>query len=212
MYFYMNDGVCEREWTYNLIRLKQKKVLRFSNYLEEDRKEENIYFEFGDNENEISTEKFKKGFLLQNVTVKMKQNNAKYELSRCKECNKDTEKNNVFFALLRSTTTVPDDVYIPRKMKENVEVIQRFRVIDGEADYGDFLSNIYFIKIKLNVGQSLSIFYTYTKPYVLKEHDIIYRQKLDDSTYEVIRGLKAHIIMDKQNRQDYISLSELYNK
>lgn len=62
MYFYMNDGVCEREWTYNLIRLKQKKVLRFSNYLEEDRKEENIYFEFDDNENEISTEKFKKGF------------------------------------------------------------------------------------------------------------------------------------------------------
>lgn len=211
MYFYMNDGVYEREWTYNLIRLKQKKVLRFSNYLEEDRKEKNIYFEFDDNENEISTEKLKKGFLLQNVTVKMKQNNAKYELSRCKECNKDREKNNVFFALLRSTTTVPDDVYIPRKMKENVEVIQRFRVIDGEADYGDFLSNIYFIKIKLNVGQSLSIFYTHTKPYVLKEHDVIYRQKLDDSTYEVIRGLKAHIIMDKQNRQDYISLSELYN-
>ena len=199
MYFYMNAGTCEREWTYNLIQTKQKKVLKFSNYLEKEQKEENVYFWF-----DYIDEEIKKGLFFKNATLEINKN--RYNVVQSKE--NDKKEDNILFALLRSTKGINDEIFIPSKMKENVEIIQRLKVIDVEADYGAFLSNIYLIKIELEKNQSLPIFYSYTKPYALMSHDVIYRQRNNDR-YSVIKGLTTYILMNDQNKKEYIPLSDM---
>ena len=86
-------------------------------------------------------EDLKENFFLKNVTME-KVRKDMYYLA------KNTEKyNDGVYALLRSTGVVPDDIFIPKDKKEKVEVIRRIRYLDTEAEIGEFLANIYLIKV-----------------------------------------------------------------
>ena len=85
-------------------------------------------------------------------------------------------------------------------MTENIEIIRQIKIADIEADYGDFVSEVYLIKVKLKCNQELSIFYNHI------EHDAILNK--ENETLEVVPGLKTY----HMNKNDYISLSDLCNQ
>lgn len=123
---------------------------------------------------------------------------------------KNTEKNNDgVYALLRSTGVVPDDIFIPKDKKEKVEVIRRIRYLDTEAEIGEFLANIYLIKVKLEKDESIPIYYASRKTRCLTKHDVIYRSSLHKNEYSVETGLTTWIMLNDKNKSDYISLSKL---
>ena len=93
-------------------------------------------------------------------------------------------------------------------LKDKVTVLRRIRFIDDEVDYGDFLSNVYLIKIDLGCHESIPIYLAYDDPYYLEEHYVLYKTDRDKK-YHVTKKLKTFIYIDKYNKNQYISLSEL---
>ena len=84
-------------------------------------------------------------------------------------------------------------------MTENIDIIRQIKIADIEADYGDFISEVYLLNVKLKCNQELPIFYNHI------EHDAILNKK--NGTCEVVQGLKTY----HMNKNDYISLSDLCN-
>lgn len=201
---FINSGICEREWNGNvkITRSANKSQLHLTipNYLEEEHKEESIKFVF--NIGEISEESLKKDLLLENIFLRKTSRNS-YRIEQAK---KNSEQ--YMYALIRSTAVVPDDVFIPSSMKNNVTVIRRIRFVDDEVEYGDFLSNVYFIKIHLGCHESIPVYLAYENPYFLEEHYVFYRNECDGK-YCVSERLKTFIYIDKYNENQYISLLEL---
>ena len=153
MRLFINKGICKRKWNGNVsVRKKDEIVtLRIPDYNKETKREP--YVEF----------------VIPNVKRKMLKTNRWIYNLVLKEI---TEKRIVFadeydpctgeiYALVRSTEAVPDDVFIPKAKKNKVKVIRRLRFVDGECDLGDFLSNVYFIRIKLDRKEKLPLYLTY---------------------------------------------------
>lgn len=205
MKLFINSGICERIWDDN-VKIKHPKGklqlwLSIPNYLENEGKEENIKFVFN-NINGLTKESFKNGILLENISLsKMSENSYRIETSR-----KRLEP--YMYALIRSTACIPDDVFIPSSMKDKVTVIRRMRFIDCEVDYGDFLSNVYLIRIDLGCHESIPIYLASNDPYYLEEHYVLYKTNYDKK-YRVSKKLKTFIYIDKYNKNQYISLSKL---
>lgn len=206
MKLFINAGLCERKWNNNVtiktITEKKQLYMDIPNYLKEKNKQEKIKFQF--DLDKISEESFDNDLLLENISLrKTSENNYHIFFS-------ENTTENCIYALIRSSEIVPDDVIIPASMKENVKVIRRIRFIDDEVDYGSFLSNVYLIKISLNCGESLPVYLAYENPKVLEKHYVFYR--VDYSTkikYEVSKKLETFIYINKNNRDEYVSLSEL---
>ena len=106
------------------------------------------------------------------------------------------------YALIRSTEVVPDDVYIPKEKSKNVKVIRRIRFVDDECDLGDFLSNVYFIKIKLDRKEKLPVYLTY------EDSENLWKAIVFSRNVEGTWIANTEIKPDK-NEGKYISLSEL---
>lgn len=107
------------------------------------------------------------------------------------------------YALLKSTKAVPDDVYIPKSKKSKVEVIRRIRFWDCEGDLGNFLSNVYFIKITLNHKEKFPVILTHQNAQYMKK-EIVFSRNAE--------GLwAANVVSKKINNENgkYISLAEL---
>ena len=207
MKLFINSGICKRIWNGNgNVKIKQplgksQIHLFIPNYLEDEKKEENIKFVFN-NIKGLSKESLKNGILLENISLsKISENSYRIEASR-----KSLEP--YMYALIRSTACIPDDVFIPSSMKDKVTVLRRIRFIDDEVDYGDFLSNVYLIKIDLGCHESIPIYLAYDDPYYLEEHYVLYKTDRDKK-YRVSKKLKTFIYIDKYNKNQYISLSEL---
>ena len=144
---------------------------------------------------------------------KCKWKNAVFDSRVCREEKKTLSTLFPFWsycnALLRSTGVVPDDIFIPKDKKEKVEVIRRIRYLDTEAEIGEFLANIYLIKVKLEKDESIPIYYASRKTRCLTKHDVIYRSSLHKNEYSVETGLTTWIMLNDKNKSDYISLSKL---
>lgn len=196
MYFYMNDGVCKRSRTYNIEALNQKIVLSFQDCNILKTKSRTVKIEFCNTEKKVlNVESFKKDIFLKDVILEQKDSKTYTIISQLREKNDGT-----FIALLRNTSTIPGEIYISKKMTENIEIIRQIKIADIEADYGDFVSEVYLIKVKLKCNQELSIFYNHI------EHDAILNK--ENETLEVVPGLKTY----HMNKNDYISLSDLCNQ
>ena len=196
MYFYMNDGVCKRSRTYNIEALNQKIVLSFQDCNILKTKSRTVKIEFCNTEKKVlNVESFKKDIFLKDVILEQKDSKTYTIISQLREKNDGT-----FIALLRNTSTIPGEIYISKKMTENIEIIRQIKIADIEADYGDFVSEVYLIKVKLKCNQELSIFYNHI------EHDAILNK--ENETLEVVPGLKTYLM----NKNDYISLSDLCNQ
>ena len=200
MNFFINKGLFEREWNFEITSVNGKMQFSIPEYVEKKRRHYQLYFLF---DLIVSTEDLKENFFLKNVTME-KVRKDMYYLA------KNTEKNNDgVYALLRSTGVVPDDIFIPKDKKEKVEVIRRIRYLDTEAEIGEFLANIYLIKVKLEKDESIPIYYASRKTRCLTKHDVIYRSSLHKNEYSVETGLTTWIMLNDKNKSDYISLSKL---
>lgn len=206
MKLFINSGVYERIWNGN-VKTKQspgKSQLRLSipNYLEEEQRHENIKFVF--NMEGISKKSFERDLLLENISLRKTSKNS-YIIDSSK---KTSER--YMYALIRSTAVVPDDVFIPSTMKDKVTVLRRIRFVDDEVDYGNFLSNVYLIKIDLGRHESIPIYLAYNNPKFLEEHYVFYKTDWHEE-YHISKKLTTFIYIDEYNKNQYISLSELCN-
>ena len=206
MKLFINSGVCERIWNGN-VKTKQspgKLQLRVSipNYLEEEQRHENINFVF--NIEGISKKSFERDLLFENISLRKTSKNS-YSIDFSK---KTSER--YMYALIRSTAVVPDDVFISSAMQDKVTVLRRIRFVDDEVDYGDFLSNVYLIKIDLGCHESIPIYLAYDDPKLLEEHYVFYKTNWHEE-YHISKKLTTFIYIDEYNKNQYISLSELCN-
>ena len=200
MNFFINKGLFEREWNFEITSVNGKTQFSIPEYVEKKRRHYQLYFLF---DGIVSTEDLKENLFVKRVTME-KVKKDMYYLA------KNTEKNNDgVYALLRSTGVVPDDIFIPKDKKEKVEVIRRIRYLDTEAEIGEFLANIYLIKVKLEKDESIPIYYASRKTRCLTKHDVIYRSSLHKNEYSVETGLTTWIMLNDKNKSDYISLSKL---
>lgn len=200
MNFFINKGLFEREWNFEITSVNGKTQFSIPEYVEKKRRHYQLYFLF---DGIVSTEDLKENLFVKRVTME-KVKKDMYYLA------KTTEKNNDgVYALLRSTGVVPDDIFIPKDKKEKVEVIRRIRYLDTEAEIGEFLANIYLIKVKLEKDESITIYYASRKTRCLTKHDVIYRSSLHKNEYSVETGLTTWIMLNDKNKSDYISLSKL---
>ena len=197
MNFFINKGLFEREWNFEITSVNGKTQFSIPEYVEKKRRHYQLYFLF---DGIVSTEDLKENLFVKRVTME-KVKKDMYYLA------KTTEKNNDgVYALLRSTGVVPDDIFIPKDKKEKVEVIRRIRYLDTEAEIGEFLANIYLIKVKLEKDESIPIYYASRKTRCLTKHDVIYRSSLHKNEYSVETGLTTWIMLNDKNN---ISLSKL---
>ena len=200
MTFFINKGLFEREWNFEITSVNGKTQFSIPEYVEKKRRHYQLYFLF---DGIVSTEDLKENRFVKRVTME-KVKKDMYYLA------KTTEKNNDgVYALLRSTGVVPDDIFIPKDKKEKVEVIRRIRYLDTEAEIGEFLANIYLIKVKLEKDESIPIYYASRKTRCLTKHDVIYRSSLHKNEYSVETGLTTWIMLNDKNKSEYISLSKL---
>ena len=216
MEFYMSEAVCKRKWAYEtfLADNYKSRVLRFRNCL----KEEVIDIKF---ENRTYSLESCYNMIFSDITIKLKkkENGIEILLQEKQDVNYN-KKSTVIYALIRSkfSTLLKDipDIYIPKSKSKSVEVLKKIKIIDFCDVKGTFDKEVkkgnsyevylYLVKIKLYQHQSLQLFQTSGKTFSLCEHDVLYR---DEIRLQIEKGLKTKIYLDKQNRQDYISLSEL---
>lgn len=198
MKLFINSGVCERKWNGN-VEISEldngMTELKIPNYLENESREEYITFILP-----CSPEDLEKDLLLEQVSLH-RANQTAYRINQ-----KNIKNDKGIYALVRSTETIPDDVYIPAAMKDRVTVIRRIRFIDDEVDYGDFLSNVYLIKVKLQMNETLPVYMTYADPYAITEQYVFYR---DSFEYGVTKKFETFIYVNNINKRDFISLSQL---
>ena len=107
------------------------------------------------------------------------------------------------YALIRSTEAVPDDVYVKKDESKKVEVIRRIRFVDSECDLGDFLSNVYFIKIKLDRKEKVLLYLTYEDAKHLRKAIVFSRNT------EGMWAANVEIKTDTNLDGKYISLSKI---
>ena len=221
MEFYMSEAVYKRKWTYEtfLVDNYKSRVLRFRNCLKE--KEEVIDIKL---ENRTYSLESCYNMIFSDITIKLKkkENGIEVLLQEKQDVNYN-KKSTIIYALIRSkfSTLLKDipDIYIPKSKSKSVEVLKKIKIIDFCNVKGTFDKEVkkgnsyevylYLVKIKLYQHQSLQLFQTSGKTFSLCEHDVLYR---DYNRLKIEKGLKTKIYLDKQNRQDYISLSELYNE
>lgn len=113
------------------------------------------------------------------------------------------------YALVRNSDMVSDDIYINSEEKSKIKVIRRLQFVDDECDYGDFLSKVYFLEIKLNPNEKVILYPTYQNNSSQLDREIaFYRSNLTFNNPWIIEEKKIKpisIINDKR----FISLSEL---
>ena len=202
MKLFINSGVCKRMWNGNVkIRNLQdgKTKISIPNYLGEVREQEFINFILPS----IAKKDLKKGIVVEYVKWSQTRGNT-YVFDKHLDLGNET----CIYAIIRNTEIVPDDVFIPANKKDCVTVLKRMRFVDSEADLGDFLSNVYFIKIKLDSNDSLPVYITTTQPSVLDEHYVFYRDPCNNQYY-VTDIMETYIRINRKNKDEYISLSTL---
>ena len=202
MKLFINEGIWERDW-YGLIGIKElsdsRLKLTMPNYLEKVNKHEKVRFVFSN----ISVKDLERDILLNNISLRKSGKNT-YNFIHSIGYHED-----YMYAFLRSTGKCADDVFIPASMKDKVEVIRKISFVNDEVDYGDFLSNVYFIKIKLEIKESLPVYLTSSNPRVLEEHYVFFRTDWGVKDYHVSEKLKTFILLNEKNKKEFISLSTL---
>ena len=100
---------------------------------------------------------------------------------------------------------VPDDIFIPADKKDKIKVIRRIRFVDGECDLGNFLSNVYFVKIMLDRKEKLPVYLTYDNARWVRKYIMFSRNA--EGNWNAQQESKDKNIYNSEGQ--YISLSEL---
>ncbi len=210
MKFFINSGLFSRGGeTYKVQFLENNEIkLSIPYYLSSEKKHKYINFIFSGTNDSIKN-RFKNPY------------DIMFQCSSFKQTGKDTYRINVsnsnvpvrnygLYALIKSDTVVPDDVFVPKSVKENLKVIRMIEYVDCEPDYGNFLTKIYLIKVKLNPEEGFPLYLTSAHPKFLDKHLVIHRANFLDKDYYARANLETYIYL-RENDNGYISLSKLYN-
>lgn len=195
MRLFINEGLCKRKWNGN-VSIRQKDgivTLRIPNY--DEATKEQPYLEFiipNAKRKMLKTNRWIYNILLEEITKK--------RIVFSESCE---YYNGEIYALLRSTEAVPDDIYISKLRRKNVKVLKHLRFADSECDLGDFLSNVYFIRIKLDRGEKLPVYLTYEDSKDLRKAIVFIRNTLG------IWNVNIETKPEKNYDGEYISLSNL---
>ena len=202
MRLFINSGVCKRKWNGNVsIRRKDGILtLRIPNYNPKTSRQEHVEFILPTN---CTKKMLKKDVVISNLSL-VEESENKYVFSEIHYNSYDR-----IYALVRNSDMVSDDIYINSEEKSKIKVIRRLQFVDDECDYGDFLSKVYFLEIKLNPNEKVILYPTYQNNSSQLDREIaFYRSNLTFNNPWIIEEKKIKpisIINDKQ----FISLSEL---
>ncbi len=202
MRLFINSGVCKRKWNGNVsIRRKDGMLtLRIPNYNPKTSRQEHVEFILPTN---CTKKMLKKDVVISNLSL-VEESENKYVFSEIHYNSYDR-----IYALVRNSDMVSDDIYINSEEKSKIKVIRRLQFVDDECDYGDFLSKVYFLEIKLNPNEKVILYPTYQNNSSQLDREIaFYRSNLTFNNPWIIEEKKIKpisIINDKR----FISLSEL---
>lgn len=182
----------------NQSRLENKKLeLQLPNFIKSTREHEFIKFIIED----IGENTLENDILIKNVLITGEGRNTYYT--------SHSSSQKYMYALLRCNYVVPDDIFVPLNKKDKITVIRRIQFIDLEPDYDNFLSNIYFIKIKLKPGESLPVYLTSSEGSHSKKYYLFSRTNKYNYNIDCISS--NHYISYNKESNPIISLSKLYN-
>ena len=203
MKLFINSEVCARIWTdIKIIQSidKSRLCLQIPNFLEEEQKKEKIKFVF--NIEGINQNSFNKNLLLDNISLRKTSKNT-YNIYHSKRVSE-----RYMYALIRNPDFLPNDLYIPSYMKDEVKVLRRMCFFDN---YGlRCLSNVYLIKVDLSCNLSIPIYFSSNHSRLLSDHYVFYKFEGDNESH-ITERLRTWIFINEYNKYQYISLSELCN-
>ena len=195
MRLFINEGILKRKWNGN-VSIRQKEgivTLRIPNYDEATKEQPNVEFIIPNVKRKmLKTNRWIYNVLLEEIT----ENRIVFSES----CEYYTGE---IYALLRSTEAVPDDIYVSKWRRKNVKVLKRLRFVDDECDLGDFLSNVYFVRIKLDRGEELPVYLTYEDAKNLRKAIVFRRTPIG------MWNVNIEVKPAKNDKGEYISLSKL---
>lgn len=110
-----------------------------------------------------------KNVLLSNVAVKTAGNRVRVVKSE-----NSNSKSKVIYALLRTATCIPDDVFIDKKHASHFKLIKELRYTSLEPDWGEHTASVYFVKITLKPDEYVNIYFSYKGAEYLKHHCAFY--------------------------------------
>lgn len=195
MRLFINEGICKRKWNRN-VSIRQKDgivTLRIPNYDESTKKQSYVEFIIPN----VKRKMLKTNRWIYNVLLE------DYSENRIVFSESYEYYTGEIYALLRSTEVVPDDIFIPEEQRKNVKVLKRLRFVDSECDLGDFLSNVYLVRIKLDRGEKLLVYLTYEDSKNFRKAIVFRRNVLG------MWAANIEIKPDKNAEGKYISLSKL---
>lgn len=202
MRLFINSGVCKRKRNGNVsIRRKDGMLtLIIPNYNPKTSKQEHVEFILPTN---CTKKMLKKDVIISNLSLE--------ETSENRYIFAETYYNDYsrIYALVRNADTVSDDIYINSEEKSKIKVIRRLQFVDDECDYGDFLSNVYFLEIKLNPNEKVTLYPTYQNNSSQLDREIVFnRFNLPFNNPWLIEEEKIKPTSISNDKR-FISLSEL---
>lgn len=198
MKLFVNDGVCFKRFWGRIVESEElgngRIKLKIPNYLEIGNEYVNFIIP-------ASMEDLEQDFLTSNISLNQIDKNTYNFKPTC------PRTDNGIYALIRSIAIIPDDLYIPTTLRDKIKVLRRIKVLDFEADMGHFLSNVYLVKIQLQTNETLPLYLTCTTPFALSEHYVFYNINRE---CDVTEKKDTYIILNHRNKNDFISLSDLF--
>lgn len=119
----------------------------------------------------------------------------------CKFVYAENDEDQSVYAILHSEELYPSDVFVPINKKENVKVLKKFKYPNYNIEYGNFVSTIYFVKLKIEDQKTLAIY--------MGPKD----SKMQNKNFELYRYNESILVKRKWNNNSKsvccISLSKL---
>lgn len=118
-----------------------------------------------------------------------------------------SDNSRVIYALLHYEKVVPSEIYIHDSMKSYVEVLENIKFYDVEPDYGEYLVNLYFVKITIPQNKTIPFYFSWKSDLKILENHLIFS---NTPYYGLeVRNGKTYIILDSSETKNYIPLSKL---
>ncbi len=211
MNLFISKSICSQDIQHRISYTVNKNLkLVIPNLLGGEKKEE-ISFVFYNLELITPQKLYNQDIFLPNIKLR---GNAKNTYAF--EPSKAFKPSPLLYALLKCPYPYQDDIFIPVSMQNSIRIIKHIKNSNSLDNFDNDFSNIYFVAITLKPNESIPIYFSSIGASSLNDHCVIYRQQKFDYTKkdfidscDVFYGLKTFILLNEQNRHNYISLSEL---
>lgn len=199
MSFFINSGVFTNE-VCKIARSKKVNesfVLTVPNYVSTDNSHEDIKFIF-DKYTGNNLIKRKRNYTFKSPAILNQTDSNTYLVEFFYG---ELIKSTSMYALLRSNTAFPDDIFILSDMKDKINVLRKISFKDSEPDLAGFSSSVYLVEICLSHNESIPICFTSINQANTGKYMIISNS---EGTYKISDEIKKN----PSSKEKFISLSE----